>query len=24
MWGCMNDLLFKLMDPVTRHEAAFE
>ena len=22
--GCMNDLLFKLMDPVTRHEAAFE
>ena len=22
--GCMNDLLFKLMDPVTRHEAALE
>lgn len=22
--GCMNDLLFNLIDPVTRHEAAFE
>ena len=22
--GCMNDLLFKLIDPVTRHDAAFE
>ena len=22
--GCMNDLLFKLIDPVTRHDASFE